>query len=162
MFAEPPSPTIKVLTRDAIEQGGFQRDNTLVLRVPLDLPINFLVKNFREVIGKRHEGKRGRRQITTSKAMFQPKGKVDVAFLETALMVWDARSVEPQKPLWRIAQDLGLGGQNRIREGDPDAVVVDKKNVLAATASRYFRKATLMIKLAAEGHFPHKGSADKK
>jgi hypothetical protein len=155
LFAEPPNPSIKVVPPEAVQQGGFQRENTLVLEVPLNLPINYLIRNFRDVVSKRHGGKRGKRQSLSSKAMFQVTGKVDVGFLETALMVWDARNAEPKKPLWQIAQDLRLAGIHKILVSDTQAVIADKKNVLAATASRHYRKATEMIRRTGEGRFPH-------
>lgn len=155
LFAEPPTPTIRVVPLEEVKQGGFQREYTLILEVPLNLPINYLVGNFREVVSKRHEGKRGKRQSLSSKAMFQATGKIDVAFLETALMVWDAKNADPKKPLWQIAQDLRIAGIHKIAANDSPAVVTDKKNVLAATASRYYRKATEMIKRTGEGRFPH-------
>lgn len=108
MFAEPPNPTIRVVPPEVVQQGGFQRENTLNLEVPLDLPINYLVRNFRDVVSKRHEGRRGKRQSLSSKAMFPATGKIDVAFLETALMVWDAKTAAPKKPLRQIAQDLRI------------------------------------------------------
>lgn len=156
LFAEPVTPPIRVVPPEKVIEGGFQRENTLVLEVPLDLPINFLVKNFREVVSKRHEGKRGKRQNLSSRALYQAKGKVDVGFLEVALMVWDAKTDEPKKPLWKIADELGIAGvKNRIKPTDSPSEVTDKKNVLAATASRFYRKASEMIMRSGEGKFPH-------
>lgn len=155
LFAEPPTPTIRLIDPEITKQGGFQRENTIVLQVPLDLPINFLVRNFRDVLSKQHKGKRGKRQSASSRALFQAKGKIDVAFLEIALMVWDAKTANPKKPLWEIAQELGIAGVHKIKSGDSPAVIADKKNILAATASRYYRKACLMIKRTGEGTFPH-------
>lgn len=156
LFAEPPTPAIRIVTPDTIEKYGFPKEDKLVLEVPLGLPITFLIKNFREVVSKHHEGKRGHRHNLSSQARYTVSGKVDVAFLETALMVWDARTADPKKPLWQIAQDLGIGGSNRLQKGDEPAVVTDKKNVLAATASRYYRKAAEMIKRTGEGRFPNR------
>lgn len=155
LFAEPPTPSIQVISPEDVQEGGFQGENTLILRVPMGLPINFLVRNFREVVSKRHAGKRGKRYLSSSKAMFQATGKVDVVFLETALMVWDAKTAEPKKPLWQIAQDLRISSSHKLYPDDSPSVIADKKNVLAATASRYYRKAVQMIARAGEGRFPH-------
>lgn len=155
LFAEPLSPTIKHLTDQLVDTSISESKNRLVLEVPLNLPINFLVRNFRDVISKHHTGKRGKRNNQTTKAMYQVKGKVDVAFLETALMVWDLKQADSKKPLWKIAQELGLGGKNRILKDDTDAEITNKKNILAATVSRYYRKANMMIKKSVEGTFPH-------
>jgi hypothetical protein len=156
LFAEPPTPSIQVVLTDRLVEGGFLRENTLILEVPLGLPINYLVKNFRELISKRHEGKRGKRQNLTSKALYLAKGKVDVGFLRIALAVWDMKAADPKKPFWLVADELGLAGPNqRIKPTDTQAELTDKKNLLAATASRYYRKATEMIKRTGEGKFPH-------
>jgi hypothetical protein len=155
LFAEQPTSSIRVLMPDVVNQGVFLKENTLVLEVPLNLPMSFLVKDFRKVVSKRHAGKRGKKHIRASKILFQATGKVDVAFLEIALMVLDAKKATPKKPFWQIAQDLQLGGVNRIAANDTPAAITDKKNVLAATASRYYRKANEMIKRAGEGRFPH-------
>jgi len=61
LFAEPPTPTIQVVSGDALVLGS--RDHrSLVLEVPLNLPINHLVQKFREIVSKHHEGKKGHRQ----------------------------------------------------------------------------------------------------
>lgn len=154
LFAEPPTPTIRVISPGGGEQTGIQRENTVLIEVPLDLPITYLVRNFRQVVSKVHEGRKGRRQSAASRAMYVPTGRIDVAFLETALSVWDARNDNPKTPLWQIAQDLRLGGVNRLKDSDSPSEALDKKNVLAATASRYYRKASLLIHNAGEGTFP--------
>lgn len=155
LFAEPITPTIQLLSASDLAGIGFQGNNSLILKIPLNLPINYLVKNFRDVVTKHHSGKRGQRQSKKSNALFPITGKVDVAFLETALMVWDARSANPAKPWWLIAVDLRLSHAHKIKPDDPQAVVTDKKNILASTASRYYRKACQMIETAGKGRFPH-------
>jgi len=155
LFAEPQTPTIRLIDPLITKKGGFQKENTIILEVPLDLPITFLVKNFRDVLSKQHKGKRGIRQSASSRAMFQAKGKIDCLFLEIALKVWDEKTTNPKKPFWEIATEMGLSKGNIIKLGDSPAEISDKKNVLAATASRYYRKAGLMIKRTGGGTFPH-------
>jgi hypothetical protein len=155
LFAEPPAPSIRVISLNEINRGELHQENVLVLQIPLGLPISFLVRSFRRTLSKYHEGKRGKRQSLSSKAMFQATGKVDVRFLEIALMVWDAKTADPSKPLWRIANDLGIAKAHNISKGDSPAVVSDKKNILAATASRYYRRASQMINRAGTGRFPN-------
>jgi hypothetical protein len=66
------------------------------------------------------------------------------------------KASDPKKPFWLIADELGLAGPNqRIKQTDTQAELTDKKNLLASTASRYYRKATEMIKRTGEGKFPH-------
>ena len=155
LFADPPTPSIRVISQDRIPDHNDVE--LLLLEVPLGLPINFLVNKFRSVIRKFHDGKRGKRRIKNSRALFQVTGKVDVQFLQIALMVWDERQANPKKPFWLIAQDLKIGGSSLLSKDDSPSEATDKKNVLAATASRYYRKANTMIKLTSLGKFPHKG-----
>lgn len=155
LFAEPPTPTIKLIPPDAVQQGGFQRENTVVLQVPLSLPMVRLVDKFRELVSEHQNGKRGKRQSEKTETLFQVTGKVDNGFLQIALAVWDARQASPKTPLWQIAQDLGIGGAHRIKAGDSAAEITDKKNFLASTVSRYYRKADAAIKRVGEGRFPN-------
>ena len=155
LFANPPETSIRTLSLDELPTGKQLLEDKLFLEVPLTLPINHLVKSFRKIVARSHSGKRGQRRITQSRALYLPAGKIDVSFLEIALSVWDARTTEPKKPLWLIAQDVGIGGVNRIKATDTPATQTDKKNTLAATASRYYRKASRMIELTGMGRFPH-------
>jgi hypothetical protein len=136
-----------------------QNEHRDVVSVPLDLTQSYLIKRFREILKKHHEGVRGKRHSANSQAMYQTGGKIDIDFLKTALKVWDMRNAEPNKQLWAIANDLKLAKGHLLKasevEKKADAAVTDKKNVLAATASRYYRKAQRMIDDTANGKFPN-------
>jgi hypothetical protein len=80
---------------------------------------------------------------------------VDRKFLENALKVWDARQTEPKKSWWRIALDSKIiRDDDLVRELDSTGVDTMMKNVLAATASRLYRKADAIINNTAKGLFP--------
>ena len=155
LFADPHASSIRVIDQAEVPLVGGTEANNLIMEVPLDLPINFLVKRFRAVVRKYHHGKRGQRRVKNSQALFKVTGKVDVQFLQIALMVWDERQANPKKPFWQIAQDLRIGGNSLLSQGDSPGEITDKKNVLTASTSRYYRKATNMIRLTALGKFPH-------
>jgi hypothetical protein len=152
LFGEPYSRSITILT-EAPDRWDFGAN--LVLEVPLNQSKTYLIRKFRQILKKHHEGKRGRRHTQTSYARYKVVGKVDVNFLEIALQVWDFRKANPKMPLWEIGNELRVSHNNIIREADPPAVRSDKKNRLAATVSRYYRKADEMIKRSVSGHFPH-------
>lgn len=154
LFADPPTRSLKLLKTesDCLEHLN---DETLVVSIPLGLPITHLVKNFRQLVSKHHIGKRGQRRTALSSAQFIPKGKVDVGFLEIALMVWDERKAHPKKPLWQVAQDIGIAGTHKVKSNDSAMVSRDKRNVLGAMTSRYYKKACTMIDKAGRGDFPH-------
>jgi hypothetical protein len=106
-------------------------------------------------VTKHHDGQRGVRASSKSQARYPVAGKVDVAFLEDALRLWDARQADPDKPMWLLIQELRLvTSKNWVTEGDSQAVISDKKNILAATASRLLRKAKNLIRNAGLGKFP--------
>jgi hypothetical protein len=155
LFAEPLNRSIVLINTEA-ELSNFSINKSINLNVPLDLPINQLVNYFRKIVSKHHKNKKGTRSCNYSKAKFIPSKKIDVKFLEIALMVWDEKQNNTDKPFWQISQEMKLNYKNLIRSSDTPAVITDKKNVLAATASRYYKKATDMIELTTHGCFPNK------
>lgn len=153
LFAEPPTPSIRVIDEGIVLSSP--NTNSLVLEVPLNLPINFLVKRFREIVSKRHSGKRGVKVSATTQAKYPvTTGRIDVRHLEVALKVWDARQAEPKKPLWKIATELRLSPANNVLSNDSPKIAAAKRNTLTATASRYIRKAEAMIANVGKGEFP--------
>jgi hypothetical protein len=44
--------------------------------------------------------------------------------------------------------------ENKIKAGDPHGEIVDKKNVLAASVSRYLRRVSDAIGNTSNGQFP--------
>jgi hypothetical protein len=153
LFAEPPTPDIRVLA--SMEEAIERERNWLLLDVPLNLPITHLVKKFRAILKKHHTSKRGVKYSNSTKAKYPvATGRIDVQFLETALQVWDARMAEPKKPLWQITQELKLVPSKHWVRGEDDLDATNKKNLLAATASRYMRKAEAIIWSSEFGRFP--------
>jgi len=156
LFAEPLKRSIVLINTES----ELSMPKSINLNVPLDLPINQLVKDFRKIVSKHHNNKKGTRTSNYSKAKFLPSKKVDVKFLEIALMVWDEKQNNPDKPFWQISQEMKLNIKNLIRSSDTTAVITDKKNILAATASRYYKKATDMIGITTNGCFPNNSKTD--
>jgi hypothetical protein len=153
LFAEPAQPSIQLL-EDAAPFDTTSKES-LVLAVPLNLPINFLCAAFRKIVSKHHTGKRGVRANQASQARYKVSGKVDLNFLEAALKVWDYRQANPDVPLWKLAQDVRLVEAKRwVQAKDTHFESADKRNVMTATASRHFRKAAAMIKNVGTGQFP--------
>jgi hypothetical protein len=161
LFAEPPTPSIRVIKGDAIVLSS-PKERTLVLEIPLDLPSTHLVKRFKEILDQHHTGKQGVKVNTSSKsqAMYPTAtDRIAIDFLRTALKVWDTRKVETNMPLWLLAQELNLSPANHIKLGKDGTIprgghVANQKAILAATASRYIRKAEAAIKNVGTGSFP--------
>ena len=88
LFGEPPATSIAVITGETIDKSINAGRNTLVLSVPLDLPQGYLIKRFKEILRKHHDGKRGRRHIAASRSKYPTSGgKIDTDFLKAALQV---------------------------------------------------------------------------
>jgi len=155
LFAEPVTPSIQVLGDLSTHQ---QSNDTLLLAIPLNLPITHLVKRFREVLVQHHKGKRGVKVSDSTEAMFPVEtGRIDTQFLQIALQVWDARNADPKMPWWEIATNLRLSPAHHILQSDTPKIAFDKKNNLSAAASRYYRKANSMIEHVGQGRFPVTG-----
>ena len=157
LFAEPHIRDMKVVTMATAEER--MTEQAILVTVPLNLTQAHLLKTFRTILSKHHQGKRGMTVRLTSQAKYQLVGKDDTAFLETALMVWDMRRSRPDLSLWEIANETRcVKSEHRVRAEDRQVqnknVFVAKKNILAATASRYIRKADAMIENVAKGKFP--------
>ena len=154
LFAEPLKRSISLINSE-LNSPEISTDSSIILNIPLNITINQLVKDFRKIVSKHHANKKGIRNSNNSNAMFTPSLKVDVKFLEIALMVWDEKNNYPNKPFWQIGNEMKLNLKNIIRSNDPPPVLTDKKNILAATSSRYYKKATNMINLTGIGRFPN-------
>lgn len=153
LFAEPPTPSIQVIEEGIVLKAA--KDKTLVLEVPLNLPKNYLVKRFREILSKRHSGKKGNRVSVRTQAKYPiASGRIDVKFLEKALRVWDARQEDPNKTLWKLAIEQKLALAHTPRQSDSPKAGSDKRNNLSATTSRYLRMARLVIAGTGKGKFP--------
>lgn len=152
-FAEPPTPTIRLIDpKKVVEQVS---EGELLLAVPLDLPMQHLVKRFRETVAQHHDGKRGVTASRRSQAKYPVHGKVDVNFLEDALRLWDARLADPTKPIWMLVQELRLvESKHWVRDSDTKKTAASAKNVMTATGSRLLKKADLLIRNCASGRFP--------
>lgn len=153
LFAEPPKPSIRVIPKgEAVDSAG---DGSLLIEVPLNLPITFLCHAFRKIVTKRHKGLRGVRANLATQARFVVSGKVDLYFLETALRVWDFRQENPNIPFWKVAQELRIAASKHwVRADEKFEHTVHKRNLLTATAYRYHKKAAAIIENVAKGKFP--------
>jgi hypothetical protein len=159
LFGEPPVTSIAVFAGGQIDPKVNEGRPVMLLSVPLDLPQSYLIKRFREILSKHHDGQRGKRHNAASRAMYPTGGRIDIEFLKKALAVWDGKKASPDKQLWLLANELNLVPTSALKPSEynvrGDGEVTDKKSVLAVTASRYLKKAQKMIDNTAQGKFPY-------
>ena len=160
LFAEKPKRSIEIIQ----DKQSFPKnlDETLVLSIPLSLSSSYLINRFKQILKKQHKGKRGERSVKTGDSSATCKlatKRIAIHFLQTALKVLDKRNENPEMPLWQVAQELNLAAGSHIKLGEDGKVprgghVANQKKIMAATASRYIRKAEAAIANAGAGKFP--------
>jgi hypothetical protein len=154
LFAEQLLPDFKVI---ASVNEFIERDRVLFLQVPLALPKRFLTQQFQKILNQYHGGRRGIKTNKISTAKYPITGHVDTDALEKCLRVFDMKTLNPKMRLWEIAQECKVARASQFVRNDgsdTEKEVSDKKLVLANTASRYLRKAHIIIKGVALGKFP--------
>lgn len=153
LFSEPHTlSTLKIMAPDEVVEPD---DSVVFVRVPLSLPKQFLVDRFTELIGKHHQGKRGRQYARESKAKYRFRGQPNLQGLKTALAVYDYKVRNPSAKLWEIGGVL-TPYKSELDECRKKKVVpsYDLKRKIEATVSRYLRKAKISIENTNLGMFP--------
>ena len=155
LFAEP------VITREvrlvtAEELAAVEPDaNVAFVQMPLNLPKRYLKQAFAKLLVKHHKGRRGVRQARHSQAHYPVIGQPNVPALQITLQVYDYRQTHPELTLWQIGQQLRLFQLEQLpAAADTAKTIANKRSIMAASVSRYLRKAQAMIDNAALGKFP--------
>lgn len=153
LFAEPPAEySIQVMEKG---QSAIDPAEVFVISIPLYLPKKLILRRFKELLDERHKGKRGHQLAKRSKARYQVKGQPNIPAIKQALEVYDFKKANPKMKLWEIGNAIPkLQMGNKIKAGDTESEIADKKNVLAATVSRYLRRAEESIQNTEKGMFP--------
>jgi hypothetical protein len=153
LFSEPEAElSIKVMDKG---QTAIDPLDAFTVSIPLYLPKKLILRRFKELLDKRHKGKRGHQLAKRSKARYQVKGQPNIPAIKQALEVYDFKKANPKMKLWEIGNSIPkFQMENKIKTSDTESQITDKKNVLAATVSRYLRRAEKSIKNAASKNFP--------
>ena len=132
----------------------------LTISFPLSFPKRFLQAQFRNILAKHHQGKRGAQQAKSDGgAKFKFKGQPNIKGLERALKVYDhleeLKAQGVKKPQWKVAMDLGIvDDECRIKATDSPKEAEDNRIVLTAIVGRLKKKAIESIKNTSLGMFP--------
>jgi hypothetical protein len=153
LFAEPQAEdSIRVLE---IGQEALDKSEAFTLSIPLYLPKKTILRRFKELLDERHQGKRGHQLAKRSKARYQVKGQPNIPAIKQALEVYDFKKAHPKMKLWEIGNAIPrLQLSNKLKTSDTASERADKRNVLAATVSRYLKRAEESIKNTSTGAFP--------
>lgn len=163
LFAEKPRP-VKLTELNNVHDWdvSWTKDNVMVLAVPLDLPKRYLQGFFSRLLKQRHQGKRGRKALSdsdASTARYPLHRNVNIRTLRIQLAVYDAVIVkkkgESKKTLAQIGVDLKLVKSAMPDRRDTLLDGKDKRAVMAATVSRYFKDAEKIVLNITNGQFPN-------
>ena len=153
LFAEPPAQSVVRELKGGDAVPDIEESLTLVF--PLTLPKRYLQKRFNELLTKRHTGKRGFQHAKKSRARYKFEGQPNVPALRQALLVYERRQANPKMKLWEIGNEMpGVIRSQKLRASDDQYTKEQKKKVLAATVSRYLRRAQESIDRVGKGLSP--------
>ena len=155
LFAEPLAPVRLEELRTVDDwDADWTREGVMVVVVPLSVPKRRIKRWFNRLLAHRHTGRPGKPTKTESGALYKVHTKFSVPALEQMLLVYDFRQKEPDLTLAEIGKQLRLVPSAMPKVGDSIERLARKRNIMAATVSRYLKKATAMIRNTAYGKFP--------
>lgn len=167
LFAEQPlAVNFSELDSPADWQPHWDREQVMVLAVPLNVSKRRLKGVFAKLLDARHKGnKSGRPSMArlkdSSTARYKVERNYTISGLTTTLAVYDLWAANQAKPkedrltLWQIGKELNLNRQAvKDAESKTAADRLIGRNVLGATVGRYVKQAKSMITNAEHGRFP--------
>lgn len=160
LFAEPALPdTVQAVSpEDLLEfSSGWDQNSYLIVGIPLRLPKADIQRRVARLVRKHHHRQRGQRLLKESKARYPVTGQFSTKALKSILQVYEMRQMQPDLPLWEIAQRVGFmktkltPDEMRFR-GTGEAS--DKKLSMSSATSRKLKQAKILIDGVGKGRFP--------
>lgn len=163
LFGEKPLPLKLTELADVSEwDAAWTKERVMVVAVPLDISKRDTLKVFNALLKKRNLGKRGRKALSdssSSTALYPLHRNVSIHTLRIQLAVYDAvianRKAAKKLTLAQIGTKLGVSPKAKPNSTDDAREAEHKRNVMAATVSRYFRDAERIVANTAKGQFPN-------
>lgn len=156
LFAEPPAPLWLHELRDVAEwNGDWTRDAVMVVAVPLYDTNERLQRKFVNLLRQRKGALRAaiKRESGAAYPIHQKFSVPAIRNMVEAYELWLTR-VDGKPTLARIGEKLRLVEEATPDPTDTKEAASDKRNVMAATVSRYLKKAKLLICNTGRGRFP--------
>jgi hypothetical protein len=154
LFAEPaPQLTVNELRRPREWDATWQSKDVMVVAIALSEPKWRITRSMAALLKERHSGKPGVATQQRSGAHYAVSGKFSVPALEKMCKVYELRHGKDKLTLERIGKKAGIDieftqGHDEL---DDDA---RRRNVMAATVSRYLKKAQVLVDNVGRGMFP--------
>ncbi len=154
--------TMAELNSPAEWNVDWNKNNVMVVVVPLNLPKRAANKTFVQLLRKRHPGKRGRKSLgdsDASTALYRLHRNVSVHTLRIQLQVYDLvmakKRGESKKTQAQIGAELGLLKSAKPDPKDTRIEAAHKRMVMSATVNRHFKFAKRIIENTFKGQFPN-------
>ena len=163
LFAEKPLPQSLVKLASKAEWDDNWGDNILIVAVPMNVSKRYIYSKFIQLVKKNHTAKRGRTadQWTKCTAKYPIHRNHTIDNLRTAFTVYMANLANQQLPkgqrltMWKLGEKLRIAKADGVSQKVMDErTEIERRNILAASVSRYIKQAQVMIDGTAEGRFP--------
>lgn len=163
LFAEEPQAQRMAKLRSPSDWNeSWTDDNVLVVVAPLTMTSKELKATFSKMLKKWHKGVRGRKSLNdvgASTAKFPLHRYVSIHTLRKQLAVYDAveenKKTDKKITLAQIGKKLKLVEDAMPLTTDDRNTAEDKRNVMSASVSRYYREASRIIANTSKGQFPN-------
>lgn len=153
LFAEPAAED--VVREMAKGEMAPDQEDVLTLVFPLNMPKRYLQQRFNQLLKKHHTGKQGVQYAKKSRARYKFEGQPNVPALKQAMLVYEQRLANPKAKLWELGNEMpGVVRSQKLKATDDQYTKEQKKKVLAASVSRYLRRAQESIERVGRGLSP--------
>lgn len=163
LFAEKPLPQNLTKLTNKVEWDETWVDSVMVVAVPMDMSKRYIYSEFIKLIKKHHTAKRGRtaQEWAKSTAKYPINRNHTIDNLRTTFAVYEAYVANSKLPkaqkltVWQLGDKLRVvksaeKSKNEIEERSE----IERRNILAASVSRYVKQAKEIIAATAQGIFP--------
>lgn len=151
LFEGPERFAIQVIeSAEAYDYWTIGDGSDVAVVINLLTPKNELIAALQKLLDEKHKGKRGRPERDDF-SDWRVTGRPNVRAINKALDVWDFHKANPDKVLWQIGLECRVNLAQIPKEGDPTG---EQRRVLAATVSRYLKRANELISGVEVGVFP--------
>ncbi len=156
-------PKVKKIEEHKDYRRASEKENVLILEIPLTLRKETAIRDVRKLINEAHQALYGDKvidiyKVADTKLKFN-KSKIRIFTIETLLNINRIRKRRPQATLYEIAQIAKIDPDIYVRMEDKtdlteESKAEDLKRRMTIAASRYVKQAERLIYNAERGVFP--------
>jgi hypothetical protein len=126
-----------------------------IIKVPLSLNRKDAIHQFTEIFDEQRLFAKAIGLLTDKpKRQLFPDQRLRRQTIENMLNVWEEHKYYPNKPWWKIGEELKISSELITNELDDEEVIKHKNRMMTLTVQRLYRMAGNLIEFAAQGDFP--------